>query len=331
MTLLKSLAGVLATLFALGHPLHSAAQEKVMFNLSWLPQGSTVGPIIAESKGFYKAAGLQVESVRGFGGLRTTNEIDQGKFEFGYGNPLGVILNRANGGQTRMIGAVNDQWPGGLCYAKNRNKIAGLADLKGLTVGGGPFSPVNVMLPAWLQMNGLPRDYVKIIQMEPAVMDASFLEGKTDLAECWPGSNSELLAKRAAEAKIDMGIVEYSAHKLDIYGSGIVTSDKLIQAKPALVGRFMRATNQGYEYAFKNPEEAADIMVKQFPVLDRAIIVQQIKATEKLMTNADTPKRGLGWMSEARMKNTLDFVVNAYALKQSISVNDIYTTQFLGK
>jgi NitT/TauT family transport system substrate-binding protein len=327
----KPLAGVFATLFVLGHPLHGAAQEKVVFNLSWLPQGSTVGPIIAESKGFYKAVGLQVESVRGFGGLRTTNEIDQGKFEFGYGNPLGVILNRANGGQTRMIGAVNDQWPGGLCFAKNRNKIGGLADLKGLTVGGGPFSPVNVMLPAWLQMNGLPRDHVKIVQMEPAVMDASFLEGKTDLAECWPGSNSELLAKRAAQAKIDMGIIEYSAYKLDIYGSGIVTSDKLIQAKPALVGRFMRATNQGYEYAFKHPEETADIMVRQFPVLDRAIIVQQIKATEKLMTNADTPQRGLGWMSEARMTNTLDFVVNAYALKQAISVKDIYTTQFLGK
>lgn len=328
---LKSLAGVLATVCALGHASHGAAQEKVTFNLSWLPQGSTVGPIIAESKGFYKAAGLQVESVRGFGGLRTTNEIDQGKFEFGYGNPLGVILNRANGGQTRMIGAVNDQWPGGLCYARNRNKIANLNDLKGLTVGGGPFSPVNVMLPAWLQMNGLPRDHVKIIQMEPAVMDASFLEGKTDLAECWPGSNSELLAKRAREAKIDMGIVEYSAHKLDIYGSGIVTSDKLIQAKPAMVGRFMKATNQGYEYAFKNPEEAADIMVKQFPVLDRAIIVEQIKATEKLMTSAETPKHGLGWMTEPRMKNTLDFVVNAYALKQPIGVNDIYTTQFVGK
>ena len=44
-----------------------------------------------------------MEAVRGFGGIRTVNEIDQGMFDFGYGDPLAVMLNHTRGGSTRMV------------------------------------------------------------------------------------------------------------------------------------------------------------------------------------------------------------------------------------
>ena len=165
------------------------AADKIKFNMSWLPQGSVGGILVGIDKGFYREAGIEVQAVRGFGGLRTVNEIDQGQFEFGYGNPVGVVLNRAKGGNTRMIGTINSRWPAGLCYVKERHNPTTLADLKGFTIGGGPGSPVQVVLPAWLEMNGLPRDYIKVVTMEPAVIDAALIEGKTDLAECWLASS----------------------------------------------------------------------------------------------------------------------------------------------
>ena len=54
-----------------------AAQEKVTFNMSWLPQGSVIGPIVALDKGYFKDAGLDVTLVRGYGGNRTANELDR--------------------------------------------------------------------------------------------------------------------------------------------------------------------------------------------------------------------------------------------------------------
>ena len=91
---------------------------KVVFNLSWLPQGSTSGVMVAIDKGYTTAEGLDVSAVRGYGGLRTVNEIDQGMFEFGYGNPDGVILNRSKGGKTHMVGAINATNPGGICFVR---------------------------------------------------------------------------------------------------------------------------------------------------------------------------------------------------------------------
>ena len=54
----------------------------VRFNMAWLPQGSMAGIFVAIDKGYFAEAGINVEPVRGFGGMRTANELDQGMFEF---------------------------------------------------------------------------------------------------------------------------------------------------------------------------------------------------------------------------------------------------------
>ena len=159
------------------------ALTKVTFNMSWLPQGSMAGVIVAIDKGFYAAHQLDVEAVRGFGGIRTTNEVDQGMFDFAYGDPLSVILNRAHGGSARLVGIINQRWPAGLCFLKEYKHIAAPADLKGLTVGGGQNSAVQTLLPLWLKRNNVDPAGVKILQLNPSVIVASLIEGKIDAAE----------------------------------------------------------------------------------------------------------------------------------------------------
>ena len=96
------------------------AQEKVTYNMAWLPQGSSIGVIVAQDRGFFKEAGLDTNIVRGYGGNRTANELDQGQFEFGYVDPISLILNRSNGGKIRMVGAINTRWPAGVPFPANR-------------------------------------------------------------------------------------------------------------------------------------------------------------------------------------------------------------------
>ena len=126
------------------------AQEKVTFNMAWLPQGSVIGPIVAQAEGYYKAAGLDVNLVRGYGGNRTANELDQGQFEFGYVDPISIVLNRSNGGKLRLVGAINTQWPGGICFVTKRHNPKSIDDMKGLTMGGGSASPCTTSCrPGW--------------------------------------------------------------------------------------------------------------------------------------------------------------------------------------
>ena len=306
-----------------GTPVANAA-DSITFNMSWLPQGSMSGVITAIEKGFYSEVGLDVEAVRGYGGGRTTNEIDQGLFEFGYGNPLNMVLNRSKGGKTRIVGAINQHWPAGLCHIRERHKLDAPSDLKGITVGGGSYSPVHVMLPVWLELNGESRDAVTLLKMDGAVVDVSLVEGKIDAAECWLGSNKALIEKLAKQADLTVGFLNYSDFNFDILGSGIVTSDKVIAENPDKVRRFVTATYRGYAYANANPEEATDYLLKQFPVLDRDVTLQQVRETVDLMAGSGK----LGTIDPAQVQRTIEFVGPAYGI-DSVAAEDLYTNDFL--
>ncbi|OVZ57799.1 hypothetical protein CDO44_15510 [Pigmentiphaga sp. NML080357] len=305
------------------------AQEKVSYNMAWLPQGSSVGVIVAQELGYFKEAGLDVNIQRGYGGNRTANELDQGQYEFGYVDPISLVLNRANGGKIRMVGALNTRWPAGICFDTKRHRPKTPADMKGLLLGGGSASPVHNVVPAWLELNGQPRDSIRLLRMDPAVVDASLIEGRIDLAECWRASNRAVTQKQADAAGVTLGWIEYSDFGLDAYGSGFAASEDTIGKRPDMVRKFLKASYRGYEYAFAHPERAADLMVKAFPVTDRAVALAQIKDMADLLIDPAAKDKGLGHLREDRMRSTVQFVDKAFGLNGKIKPQDTYTNDLL--
>jgi NitT/TauT family transport system substrate-binding protein len=328
-TLSRSIVSLAIAAVALAGTTGVLAQDKVTFNMSWLPQGSVIGVVVAVDKGYFKEAGLDVNIVRGYGGNRTANELDQGQFEIGYVDPISLVLNRSNGGKIRLVGAINTTWPGGICYVNKAGKERSLDDLKGLALGGGSASPVHNVVPAWLEANGKPKDYIRLLRMDPAVVDASLIEGKIDLAECWRASNRAVIQKQAATAGVPIAWMEYSAYGLNAYGSGFATTEDIIQKRPDLVRKFLRAAYRGYEFSIANPDAAADIMVKMYPTVDRAVALQQIREINDLVRDASATDRALGYLREDRIRSTVDFVDKAFALNGKVKPADIYTNDLL--
>ncbi|MFN7030467.1 MAG: ABC transporter substrate-binding protein, partial [Sphingopyxis sp.] len=201
----------------------------VRFNMAWLPQGSMAGIFVAIDKGYFADAGLNVEPVRGFGGMRTANELDQGMFEFAYIDPLSVALSRAKGGKVRMIGGINMRLPAGACFVKERHRISAPADLAGLRFGAGQSSMIQALLPAWLKDNGVDPARVEQIQLDPAIVVSSLVEGRIDAAECWLGNSMALFDKAAKAKAVTIGRIAYADFGLDVYGSGFATQDALIE------------------------------------------------------------------------------------------------------
>lgn len=297
----------------------------VTFNMGWLPQGSMAGVIVAIDKGFYADAGLDVEVVRGFGGIRTVNEIDQGMFEFGYGDPLAVILNRGKGGKTKMIGVINDRWPAALCFVSSRHNIETPSDLIGLSIGGGQTSPMQVIVPEWLELNNVPRESVELMQLDPSIVVNSLVQGQIDAGECWKGNSLAIFQKRAASEGLEIDWIEYSAFGLDIYGNGIVTSEAIIDEQPETAKKFLAATYRGYAWAEDNRDAAAEIVVARYPVLDLEITRQQIDELADLMAGDGNR----GWIKRQKVVQTLEFLSRAFDVEDSIAVDDIYTTALL--
>jgi len=303
-------------------PAPTAGQKTVTFNMSWLPQGSMGGVIAAIDNGYYAEQGLTVNVTRGFGGVRTVNELDQGLFEFGYGDPVSVILNRAKGGGVKLVGAINTSWPAALCYIVERHKIETPADLSGLTIGGGQSSAMQVVAPSWLKRNGVDPASVKMMQLDPAVVVTSRVEGKIDAGECWRGNSLPLFRKRAAEAGLTLGVLPYDRFGLDIYGSGVMASDATIAKDPALVRKFLAATYKGYAWAGEHPDETVAMMIKRYPVLDPQVTREQLVETRALMAGGTR-------FDPKRMDNAVAFLTDAYGLEKPPAAADVFTNDLL--
>lgn len=320
------LAAVLLLISACGPRERPAAGGRapvvLRFNMSWLPQGSMGGVIAAIDKGYYAQAGLQVSPMRGFGGIRTVNELDQGLFEVAYADPVSVGLNRAHGGRTLMVAPLNTRWPACVCFIEERRKIRQPADLVGLTLGGGQNSPMQRLVPAWLRRNGVDPARVRILQLDPAVVAASLIEGKIDAAECWEGNSLPTFRKRAQQAGVTMGWLPYAAHGLDLYGGGIVTTQQQLTERPQVMRDFVAATRRGYAYAAANPDEVAALMVKRFPTLDLAMTREQIVETAGLVQGADA-----GFSAE-RVASSVAFINEAYGPGAApLKAGDIFDVQ----
>ncbi len=307
----------------------AVSAQQVTFNLSWLPQGSLSGVIVAIELGYYAELGLDVDAVRGYGGNRTVNEVDQGRFEFGYGDPVSVALNRARGGTARLVGAINTRWPAGLCYVRERHEAVGLDSIAGFTLGGGSGSPVHNLVPAWLELNNLPRSHLRLLRMDPAVVDVSLIEGRIDLAECWHGSNRAVIQKYARDAGLTIGWLDYSDFGLDMYGSGIVTSDTFIEENPEVVEKFVAGTYRGYSYAIANPEETTALLLEVYSTLDPDITAQQVAEVVALIVDASAQNDSLGWLRADRIASTLEFIDEAFNLGGEIRAEDLYTDRFV--
>ena len=196
-------------------------------------------------------------------------------------------------------------------------------------LGGGSASPVHNVVPAWLEMNGKPRDFIRLLRLDPAVISSSLVEGKIDLVECWKASDRAVMQRTAAASNLKVAWIDYADYGLNAYGSGFAASEATINGKPELVRRFLRGAYRGFQEAIANPEQAADTLVKMFPIVDRGLALQQIREIGELIQDPGAGQPGLGYIRDDRIRSTLGFVDKAYDLKGKVRAEDIYTNQLL--
>jgi ABC-type nitrate/sulfonate/bicarbonate transport system substrate-binding protein len=113
---------------------------------------------------------------------------------------------------------------------------------------------------------------------------------------------------------------------LDFYTPVIIANEELISKDPELVRRFLRATAKGYRFAAENPEEAAELLLKAVPEIDRdlAVASQKYLAGEYI---ADAAR--WGEMKEEIWETFGDWMYNNGLLIRKLEAKEAFTNEFL--
>ncbi|APW45152.1 ABC transporter substrate-binding protein [Rhodoferax antarcticus] len=270
----------------------AVAADKVTVQLKWLPQAQFAGYYVAQSKGYYKAEGLDVTIKPGGPDISPVQVIA--------GNGADVVVNwmpdalaaREAGVPLVNIAQVFNQ-SGLMLTCKKSSGVKSPKDFKGKTLGvwygGNEYPFLN-----WMAKLGYkPGTDIKILKqgfnVDPLLQNQ---------AACISTMNhNEYLQLLDAGLK-DSDLVTFFYEKEGVASleDGLyVMQDKL--KDPAFVARmakFVKASLKGWNDAVKNPAEAAKIVVANDMSGSASVKMQtrQMEAVATLITNANTAKMG---------------------------------------
>jgi ABC-type nitrate/sulfonate/bicarbonate transport system substrate-binding protein len=240
--------------------------------LDWTPNTNHTGLFVAQEKGWFNEAGLKV--------IITQPPEDEalalvgaGKAEFGvtFQESMGpAIAKERDALPVTAVAAIISHNTSGIMSLKASN-IQRPADLAGKRFASWETPLVTAVIRDIVTNDG--GDFGAVRMIPNSATDAlSAL--KTDIDAIWIYYAWDGIAAEVNNIDInylDLGTLD---SRLDFYTPVLVAKTDWAAANSETVKKFMEAVSRGYNFAIENPAEAAEILLKHAPELDRELVMR---------------------------------------------------------
>ena len=330
MSISRRLLGTLslaAALVGAQLPMQAMAQQRVTLTLNWTPYGLHMGPVVARERGLYKAAGLDVEILRGYGSGESLKRSAMGTTTFALADAASVALGRDKGLAVRQLATIMDRSSDAMYFRKGAG-IKTPKDLEGRTIGIAAGESHLALFPAFAKSANIDVSKIKWVTFNPPAKLPSLMGGSVDAVMTF-ATEEPTLDAAAEKAKNGWDKFAFSDYGIDNYSIGIIASDELIKKDPELVRKFVSATMAGYALAVDDPSAAANDFVKSFPQTWRVLVLAQWRIVAKHLLTDTAKEKGYGYIREDRMAATLEYVRNFSKLENPIKGTDLFSMDYL--
>lgn len=290
------------------------ADEKtnISLQLNWLNQFQFAGYYVAKEKGFYEEVGLDVQINEFDSKIDNVELIKNEKVDFAIGRSS-LLINKINGDDIVAIAAIFQDSP--LMLLTTNPQIKKIEDIKNKKVMITSDALHTASIVAMLNANNIKQENYETINHSFNLND--LIEGKADLMASYI-SNEPIILK---EKNIPYKIFHPKDYDFNFYDDILFTSSKFIKENPKTTKKFYQATIKGWEYAFRNKTEAAEIIFKKYNTQNKSLInlIKEAEILEKLTTNKDGEK--IGYLEKNKLEKTLQVFKILGLTKNSINLD----------
>ncbi len=296
--------------------------EKVTFIAGFKPQADLpfVAVYMAQEKGYFRDQSLEVEIQHATGGehiqLLATDRV-----QFSTGSAGDVMKRVASAGVPLVSIAQIGQRDEQSFAVRADSPIRTLKDWEGHLVGY--KSTVSADYLALLQVGGVDRSKVREVAVgfDPRVL----VDGRVDVYPVFTANEPDTLARLGVPVRL------FDPTTLGVPGLGLsfITNQQMVDMKPDVVARFLRASLRGLADAIMDRDAAIDVVMKYATGEDRAhqryMLDTEIDAAQNDLTRAN----GIGAMDRSRYMALRDFLLQYGGLAKSVDVDAIFTDRFV--
>jgi NitT/TauT family transport system substrate-binding protein len=247
---------------------------------------------MAMEKGFFKAEGLELETVPMAGGAVIVQGVTSGDLQIGWTNVISLYQAHAEGFDFKLMGGgaanVKAKHESHAIQVAKASLIKGAKDLEGKTVAVNTLNNiVHLMAMAWIDKNGGSSAKVKFVEVPFPQMEATLSAGKVDAAS---------IHEPFATAAVEKGQVRVLAQPWgDVLPKFLIASwfasEKWLAKNKAMAQAFGRAISRGVDTIQSDPEGSRAAMIKWaglnpnlagkigLPVFEKGISEKDLQAT----------------------------------------------------
>jgi len=305
------------------------AQTAVKFSLNFKPDGSNAAWFLAQERGYFRQAGLDVtiDASNGTGDVIT--RLGTNTYDFGFAD-IGALMEFAARNPQQAPVAVL------VVYANSPLSVASLkrsglnrpGDLAGKRIGGPISDGAYRMLPAFAQRTGLDLSKVKMENIDIRMRETLLVRGDVDAIVGFDSSMWFNLKTMGVKQE-DVVFMRYTDAGLDLYGNALMVSRKMLESNPQAVRAFVRATALGWRDAMADPAAAIEALAKRDPLVNKAIETEKLQwLVANQIRSPLTTASGLGAVDPARLDRQLATVRTVFALPP-LTTSAVYDARFL--
>ncbi len=272
------------------------AADKVTLQLKWLPQAQFAGYYVAAAKGFYKDADLDVTIKPGGPDIAPAQVLAAKGADVTVDWMPSALAAREAGVPMVNIAQIFNR-SGMMLTCKRSSGVATAKDFKGKTLGvwfgGNEYPFLSWMGTLGYKVSGANPD-VKVLKqgfnVDPLLQNQAACISTMIYNEYWQVIDAGVKAS-------DLVVFPYEDQGVGTLEDGLYAREPDLKdpAYVAKLGRFVKASIRGWEYAIKNQDEAVKIVLAADTSGGSTAAVQkrQLENVAKLITDAGTAKMGV--------------------------------------
>jgi ABC-type nitrate/sulfonate/bicarbonate transport system substrate-binding protein len=112
----------------------------------------------------------------------------------------------------------------------------------------------------------------------------------------------------------------------DFYTPVVITGEQTVTERPDIVKALLEGLSRGYTFSAQHPDEAAEILLKASPELDRELVIESQRWLSPYYI-AEAPR--WGEQKESVWRDYSGWMVEQGIVSSPIAVEDAFTNQFL--
>jgi NitT/TauT family transport system substrate-binding protein len=314
-----SLLIALAASLLLAPLAHGQSLPKVVFLTNWLAQAEHGGFYQAVAEGTYRKNGVDAEIRMGGPQVNVVQLLLAGKADLVMGYDVQTIGLVEQALPVVSVAATFQKDPAALIAHPDVKEIG---DLRTRTLLIGQASETTFW--PWLKArygftDAQKRPYAFSVQQ--------FLVDRNVAQQGYATSEPYSIEKGGVKPKVfllaDLGYPPYA--------QTIVATERMVKERPDVIRRFVQATAEGYRSYLANPAPGNALIRKANPEMEDALLAYGVAKMKEfgLVTGGDARTQGILTMTDARWKQTFDFMTAAGLAKPSTDYRKAYTLEFV--